>query len=249
MDKQEGKIYSGGVDIALIGRFGETNLLKEIEKGIAQMAEKYGGCLYRMTVYENIREALAYKRYYDLLFMYMENDNMDARSIEGLNWLKDVSFKSIWLAEDMTYVKDAFKAGAFRYILLADVRTELEEAMHDAWKEIRSLQGIGLTINGVSKWVLLKEIYYVEALGDEAIIYTKDTYAMVRMTMNHLLEQLGNSFYRCHKSYIVNLCHIEKIEEQDIVLGDGRAVPISVRQRRSLLHAYQLYVKVCRMLE
>lgn len=43
-----------------------------------------------------------------------------------------------------------------------------------------------------------------------------------------LLEGYGN-FMFCHRSYLVNLRRISKVGKQDIIMDNGRAVPVSRR--------------------
>ena len=59
--------------------------------------------------------------------------------------------------------------------------------------------------------------------------------------MKYLLEQLGDAFYRCHKSYIVNFDYVQRIDTDSIILKDARSVPVSVRRRGGLLKIYNYY--------
>ena len=42
------------------------------------------------------------------------------------------------------------------------------------------------------------------------------------------MEQLkGNGFFRCHRSYLVQLLHVETYTNKEVVLQNGSVLPIS----------------------
>ena len=162
---------------------------------------------------------------------------------EEMRWLKNTSARIICVAEGMGFLKDAFRIGVFRYVLRKEMEKDLEEAVGEVLLEIEPACGLRLTIKGEDKWVPFEDIYYIEAFGDEAIIYKKDTYSTVRKTMDYLLKQLGNAFYRCHKSYIVNFDYVQRIDDDSVILKDARSVPVSVRRRGGMVKIYHHYEK------
>ena len=160
---------------------------------------------------------------------------------EEMRWMKNTAARIICLADGMAFVKNAFRIGVFRYILKEDIEKDLMEAVQEVLQEMKPVEWLRLTVDGEDKWVLFKDIYYIEAFGDEAIIYKKDTYSTVRKTMDYLSQQLGNAFYRCHKSYIVNFAHVLRIENTNVILKDARSVPVSVRRKNGLEKVYHSY--------
>ena len=71
--------------------------------------------------------------------------------------------------------------------------------------------------------VSFKDILYVEGLKDYVKIFFKDKMILTKTTMKNIEEKLPHQhFIRTHKSYIVNLLNIEKIESNHIVYGCGR---------------------------
>jgi two-component system LytT family response regulator len=57
------------------------------------------------------------------------------------------------------------------------------------------------------------EIYSIEAMDDYVMIYTEDSKHIKKQTMKYFEQHLDNKmFVRAHRSYIVNLTKIKKIE-------------------------------------
>lgn len=71
------------------------------------------------------------------------------------------------------------------------------------------------------------DIKYVKADNVYLEVHTSDKSFLVRSAMKDYIEKLpSHQFYRAHKSYIVNLDHIEAINTRDIVIN-GETIPIS----------------------
>jgi DNA-binding LytR/AlgR family response regulator len=49
------------------------------------------------------------------------------------------------------------------------------------------------------------------------------------MPINELAARLGDSFIRCHRSYLVGLKHLSRITKSDVVLTCGTVIPLSRR--------------------
>ena len=83
--------------------------------------------------------------------------------------------------------------------------------------------------------IAFDEIRYVKADNVYLEVHTKDKSYLVRSAMKDYIEKLpSNQFFRAHKSYIVNLDHIEAINTRDIVIN-GETIPISKEFRDFVL--------------
>lgn len=79
------------------------------------------------------------------------------------------------------------------------------------------------------------DIQYVKADNVYLEVYTEDKNFLVRSALKDYLEKLpSRQFYRAHKSYIVNIDHIEAINTKDIMIN-GRNIPISKEFREFIL--------------
>jgi two-component system response regulator LytT len=73
--------------------------------------------------------------------------------------------------------------------------------------------------------VKTNEMYFVEALKDYVIIYTKDAKYTIHSTMKDMLAKLSSSeFLRVHRSYIVRVDKIVAIEQNNLVLEDDKKI-------------------------
>jgi len=83
------------------------------------------------------------------------------------------------------------------------------------------------------KIIPVQDVFYLEAADDYVKIHTKDGYFLKNKTMIHFEQSLdGQQFVRSHRSYIVNVQHITRIDpyEKDnhvAILRSGIKVPVS----------------------
>ncbi len=50
---------------------------------------------------------------------------------------------------------------------------------------------------------------------------------LARVTMNELETALGQGFFRCQRSFLVNLDRVRRVARTDLELDDGTRVPLS----------------------
>lgn len=83
------------------------------------------------------------------------------------------------------------------------------------------------------KIIPVHDIFYLEAADDYVKIHTREGYFLKNKTMNHFEQVLdGQQFVRSHRSYIVNVQQITRIDpyEKDnhvAILRSGLKVPVS----------------------
>lgn len=81
---------------------------------------------------------------------------------------------------------------------------------------------ITVKADGITRRVLLSDIYYIESLGNYLKICCRNTKYMVHMTMAEMEAQLPPmSFIRIHKSYTVNTKHITSADDIQLRVTDA----------------------------
>ncbi|WP_343535405.1 LytTR family DNA-binding domain-containing protein [Pedobacter sp.] len=82
--------------------------------------------------------------------------------------------------------------------------------------------------------ILWADIHYVEAMQNYVKIHLQDKTHLIHQSMNATEEMLPNSvFFRIHKSYLVNLFHIDSINGGRIYVK-GHELPLSKYRREDL---------------
>ena len=80
------------------------------------------------------------------------------------------------------------------------------------------------------------KIIYFEAKNKKIYVRLNNVEYGVAETMEHLLKQLPEEFFRCHRSYIVNVVHVKNVNysENLILLTGDMEVPMSRSYKTSV---------------
>lgn len=88
--------------------------------------------------------------------------------------------------------------------------------------------------------LFLKDILYVEAERSYCRIQTEETEYLLSMPLKILSEKLtGAQFFRIHRSYIINLQHIDEIAETHLVVFK-KAIPIGKSYKEAFSQRIQM---------
>ncbi|GGP62882.1 LytR/AlgR family response regulator transcription factor [Saccharothrix coeruleofusca] len=103
---------------------------------------------------------------------------------------------------------------------------------------------IPVELGGITRFIRLADIRYVEAHGDYARLHTATGSGLVRAALNGLEERWRSAgFVRIHRSHLVSLSHIDELRLEDGHLSvniGGAVLPVSRRHAR---HLRQLLVR------
>ena len=115
----------------------------------------------------------------------------------------------------------------------ADTEKNTLELLETASQSPAQSQRIVVKNGSRIKIIPVQDVFYLEAADDFVKIHTREGYFLKNKTMNHFEQVLdGQHFARSHRSYIVNVQQITRIDpyEKDnhvAVLRSGAQVPVS----------------------
>lgn len=88
--------------------------------------------------------------------------------------------------------------------------------------------------------IKIKEIIYIQAMGDYVNIFTSDKRHTVHITLKGIEEKLPHHlFYRLHRSYLIAIDHIDNVEENTAYIGK-HPIPIGEQYKKELLKKINL---------
>lgn len=148
------------------------------------------------------------------------------------------------------YALKAFEVNALDYLLkpisqdrlqkaLEKVRSQIKHPEIEPARDTSSLQlpeqsqRIVVKDGGHIKIIPLPEVLYIEAADDYVKVTTADKYFLKHQRMAHFEAQLpAHQFVRVHRSYIVNVQHIHKVELYEkenycVILRNNAKIPVS----------------------
>lgn len=187
------------------------------------------------------------KNPFDLVYLDMD---MDEKS--GLDLAKEIrqNYHSdcliLFLTNYPKYMQNSFDVRAFQYMIKPVQFDEFERKFNAARKYLEKddKNRVVLKIDEDNVVFFTNEIYYIEKekSSKQFLVYLQDKCVVAKGVLsaieNQLLEQ---HFMRTHRSYLVNMKHIRRIQKNDLVLSNGNLVPISRRKEKELKQQFMRY--------
>lgn len=166
------------------------------------------------------------RQHYNIPFIFVTS-NSDRATVENAKTVKPDGYLVKPFEQQDLYTSIEIALSNFNY------------SRKENSKEITGTEGDSFTSNSVLKdsiFVKKQHLYYRIQFSDIQFIKADNVYLevntadkkfLVRSPLKDYLEKLPkNKFYRAHKSYIVNVDHIDAINSKDIVINNN-LIPIS----------------------
>lgn len=181
----------------------------------------------------------------DLIFLDIEMP--DLSGFELLDVLNNKP-QIIFVTGKTEYAFKAFNYDATDYLHKPITTERFNAAVEKALKQHKLKQGVyeddgeffTVKSNHVKHKVFLKNIKWIEALGDYVKLVTEDKSLLVLSTMKSFEAELPSSkFLRIHKSYIINLSKIDRFSSTKVEVGNHE-MSISRNKKHQLTEALKL---------
>lgn len=135
----------------------------------------------------------------------------------------------IFITSLIEYALEGYEVRAYRYLIKPVKYDDLKTHILNCIKEI-DIKNKHIIIKKQGNRIKLdiSEITYIEVQKENITIHTLNKTYETKGTMNNIEKEINCSrFYRCHKSFLVNLEHIKSIKQYIAILENGEEVPIS----------------------
>lgn len=167
----------------------------------------------------------------DVLFLDIDMPYYNGMEIAGAVNEQNGNTILIFITSHDALVYQTFAYRPFGFIRKTHMDQEMEEVVKRIEKELlKNRQELVIRKGQELIRVLIKDILYIEAEKNYLVVKRKDDTIRVRETMTNMEKELeGRGFIRCHKGYLVNAEHIEKMTNSEIIVkagGESMALPI-----------------------
>lgn len=189
---------------------------------------------YEIDTFESMNELLdvmvktgAKKSYDVLLSDILTNEINGIDAAKRIRLLGD-NIDIIFISSTAEFALDGYQVQALRYLQKPVDIEKLREAILLSAQKRDIKDGLRLVVDSREMTFKYDDIYYVESCGrDVEICLEGDRYLTHEKIsdMEKILPQ--DIFFRCHRSYIVNISKIEHLERYDITMKNGDYVSVS----------------------
>lgn len=188
-------------------------------------------CIIRQ--FDNGEELLHAAENFDIIFLDIMMDGMNGMRTAQL--LREKAFQNIlvFVSSSREYVFDAYDVEAFYYLMKPVDLNKLKNILNRAVMKLTQDSQDFIIINKErqNKKLFLKDIFYFEIMGRVVSVHSVgglfDYYDQISVLEKNLRDK---GFFRCHKSFLVNLKHVDTYNREEIILDNGEKIIVAKRR-------------------
>lgn len=182
---------------------------------------------------------------FDAVFLDIKMPDMDGMKTAGI--LRDNNFKGrlifITVLED--HVFDSFSVSAYDYIVKPIEKNRLYRTLERIERDERNRKtSLLVKTENENRIIRTADIIFCEIIDHQMYIRLISGETVIcSEKMEDMPSRLGDDFFRCHRSYIINLNHLKGYSRCAAELAGGIKIPVSRLRRRDLENAVIRFVR------
>lgn len=154
----------------------------------------------------------------------------------------------LFITSRMDFALEGYEVHAFAFLekplQYAALRRNLVELFARRDRE-KAAPVLTVAVGTALRTLPLSELLYAEVLLHDTSFVTASETIVSKIPLSEVEKKTaGQSFFRCHKSYLINLRHIRRIDYAAVTMDNGDVVPLSKYKRKELLETYAKFLGV-----
>lgn len=174
---------------------------------------------------------------FDIVLMDIGMDGMNGMQAASELRVQGKDCEIIFVTAFSSYVYDAFNVDASNFLVKPVSDEKLFLAMDKAVKRVLKNDNPSVLLikkgNDILK-VRFCDILYCEAIDHKLTIHTHSGIVDYYENIAGLEQKLDEDFFRCHRSYIINLKHVAACEKDTVIFDNGDKALVSRRKANEL---------------
>lgn len=167
----------------------------------------------------------------DIFLLDIKMDKLNGMEIaKKIREIDKKEVEIIFTTSLVKYIQDGYEVRAYRYLLKPIKFDDLKKHLISCIKEINEKKENYIVVNGKNDVykINISYITYIEIQNKDMTIHTIDKDYNIKMSIDKIEKELSRyNFFRCHKSFLVNISYIENIKQYIAILENKDEVPIS----------------------
>ena len=199
-----------------------------------------------LRMFSGGEELLSYNGQIDILFLDIQMKDMDG--METARKLRADKFRGflvfITVLKEMVF--QSFEVQAYDYLVKPVDKKQFEKTMERLYASMQNASEDSLLVQKGYEGRIIREdeivfceiidrkIYLNLASGEVVDYYER---------IENLETKLNNRFYRCHRSYLINLKHLKGYKNGTACMDNGKEIPVSRLRSREFSGVVLQYMK------
>lgn len=187
------------------------------------------------------------RRSFDVIFLDIQMERPDGMETARLLRRRGERSLLVFVTILSECVFDAFDVEAFGYLTKPLDSGRFRRTMDRVLKalEDRSAKSLVIQRGAACEIVSLSNIVYCEVQGRKIYVHKTGSAAVSYYgRLEELEHRVDRRFFKCHRSYLVNLDYVRGCQAGRVLLPQGESIPVSRLRERELTQALLRRMKV-----
>ncbi len=168
------------------------------------------------------------ERDFDILLLDIKMETMDGVSLARHIRQENESVQIIFITGFPDFISEGYEVSALHYLMKPVSSEKLSAVLDKAAANLtKTEKRLCVTFDRETHFIPLSRIYYIEAQKQYVIIHTDNKEYRMKMGLTETEKELDEYFFKCQRSFIVNLRHVKRIRSDSAELKNGVSVPLS----------------------
>lgn len=224
----------------------EPAMARELAGYLARYLEEHEVTAYSVSSFSSGRALLEAADGFDVIFLDIQMEEPDGMETARLLRGQGDHSLLVFVTVLMELVFDAFQVEAYDYLTKPLDAARFARTMDRVLQTLEQRTAASLVIQQGSgcEVVPLSDVVYCEVLGRKVYLHKADgTITGYYDRLEQLERRVDGRFFRCHRSYLVNLDHVRGCQAGQVLLSQGERIPVSRLRERDLTGALLLHMK------
>ena len=183
---------------------------------------------------------------FDIIFLDIIMEDLDGMSTAQCIREKAVDKILIFISSSRSYVFQAYDVEAFHYLLKPVDEKTLKRVLQRAVlkRQKQKQEFIIVSKERQKKKLFLDDIYYFEIKGRMIDVHGAEGIFTYYGQLGALEDSIaGKGFFRCHKSYLINMKYVASYNRQEVILDNGERIVIAKRRYQEFCREILKYMR------
>ena len=224
----------------------EPLMARELSDHLVDYMKEKSTTNYSVSSFSDGRALLERVGSFDVIFLDIQMEQLDGMETARLLRQRGVHSLLIFVTVLKECVFDSFQVETFDYLLKPLDSARFHQTMDRVLRSLRQRTAEDLVIQRGTgcEIVRFSDIVYCEVLGRKVYLHKNDgTVIDYYDKLEDLERRVDGRFFKCHRSYLVNLDYVRGCRDGQVLLPQGERIPASRLRERELTQALLRHMK------
>lgn len=165
---------------------------------------------------------------FDILLLDIEMGELSGLDLARKLRRDNDSVQIVFITGFPDFMAEGYDVSALHYLMKPVSKERLSGVLDRAAANLtKTEKRLKVVFDRQVNLIPLDRILYIEAQKQYVLIHTQDEEYRMKGSLAEMQAVLDERFYKCHRSFLVNLCFVTRINSHSLVLKNGEELPVS----------------------